>query len=101
MEGVGLAEPEETLVKNWGESGTFMCNSHIFWGSRCICHAVLSSTFLKLFTLCILNQYIHLIYQLNAPTIYVTLQSLHSNMFWHVDTILYYNTIENSHILSI
>jgi hypothetical protein len=101
MERVGLAEPEETVVKNWGESGTLMCNSRILLGSRSICHAVLSSSFLKLFTLCILNQYFRLIYQLNAPTVYVTSQSLHCHMFWHDSAIFYYNKIENSHILSV
>jgi hypothetical protein len=69
-EEVGLAEAEETFVRSWVESRTLTYNSYIFWGFKYICHAELSSSFLKLFTLCILNQYFHLIYQLNTPTIY-------------------------------
>ena len=95
-EGVGLAQAEETFVRNWAESQMLTYNPHILWGFKSICHTVLSSSFLKLFILCILNQYFHLIYQLNAPTIYVyvKLWSLHSVMFWHDSgAILYYNKI--------
>lgn len=52
-EGVGLSEAEETFIRNWVESEMLKNNPHISWGFISICHAILSSTFLKLFTLCV------------------------------------------------
>jgi len=49
--GVGLSEAEETSVRNWVESRMLTYKPHIFWGFKSICHIVLSSSFLKLFTL--------------------------------------------------